>query len=337
MTVLQEAMSLPISDHQLVIHVVGEDAEHAKQRFLQRCPAVGSEPWIQTFVEVRFYRCPLEELPLYSFGDADELASALSQGDYFVVAADQDSDNIELSLRLRESILSRSGNKFSNEPIIAAQCTDSMGALLMEHMRAQSNGSGKKWYVGYHILKIGTSDVFSWNELENGLIETRAKAIHLSYCGADPTDTKAQYLGLKGYYLRYYNRSSSRSTAVRWGYCAFDSGKKPDQKQYRDPQGKIADEGLEQAARLEHIRWCLQLASCGWRTATEEQVKAYITGGNPSHQLHIAKLHPYLVPWERLGDVYDFVNSQWLQFHSDKLKNPKETTKENILASLALV
>lgn len=351
MAVVREAMALPISNHPVIIHVVGKDAEHAKRCFQQNCPAVMSQSWLNDYVEVKFYSCPLDELPLYSAGDADELVSVLCSGDYYIAAADQDSINVELGIRLRESILSRGGNDFSSEPIIAAQCTDSMGALLMEYMRVQNRGGSDNWYSSYHILKFGTSDIFSWNELENGLIETRAKAVHLSYANIDPEEKEARYLGLQDYYLRYYNRSSSRSTAVSLVYRAFDAGKYLDKKEYGSPKDeaklgklyqswlraenneKIALERLEKAACLEHIRWCLQLVSQGWQTATKDQVEAYIAARNPSHQLHIAKLHPYLVPWKKLGDAYSQVNKVWYQHHSTQLKDPRTTTKGSVEAS----
>lgn len=352
MAVVREAMALPISNHPVIIHVVGKDAEHAKRCFQQNCPAVRSQSWLNDFVEVKFYSCPLDEIPLYSLGEADELASVLCSGDYYIAAADQDNINVELGIRLRESILSRGGNDFSSEPIIAAQCTDSMGALLMEYMRVQNRGGSDNWYSSYHILKYGTSDIFSWNELENGLVETRAKAVHLSYSSIDPEEEEAKYLGLQDYYLRYYNRSSSRSTAVSLVYRTFDAGKYLDKKQYGSPkdeaelgelyQGwlraetnekKIDPERLEKAAHLEHIRWCLQIASRGWQTATKEQAEAYITKGNPSHQMHIAKLHPYLVPWEKLGDTYIQIDKLWYQNHSEHLKDPRATTKESVEAS----
>lgn len=352
MAVVREAMALPISNHPVIIHVVGKDAEHAKRCFQQYCPAVMSQSWLNDYVEVRFYSCPLDELPLYSAGGADELVAVLCSGDYYIAAADQDSINVELGIRLRESILSRGGNDFSSEPIIAAQCTDSMGALLMEYMRVQNRGGSDNWYSSYHILKFGTSDIFSWNELENGLVETRAKAVHLSYASIDPEEEEAKYLGLQDYYLRYYNRSSSRSTAVSLVYRTFDAGKYLDKKQYGSPkdeaelgelyQGwlrpetnekKIDPKRLEKAARLEHIRWCLQIASRGWQTATKEQAEAYIAKGNPSHQMHIAKLHPYLVPWEELGDTYIQIDKLWYQNHSEHLKDPRVTTKESVEAS----
>lgn len=350
MAVVREAMALPVSGHPMVIHVVGENAGGAERRFRQSCPAMRRESWLNDYVNVKFYHCPLDELPLYGPEEDDALAQAISRGVYFVAAADQDSVNVELGIRLRESLLARGDNDYSAAPIIAARCADSMGAFLMEHMRAQNKGGSDKWYAGYRILKFGTSEIFSWEELENGLVEARAKAIHLSYCCTKTEDEAQRYQGLQDYYLRYYNRSSSRSTAVGLAYRAFDAGVYLDPKLYGDRKNEAVlgkqyqqwlygangepDPGhLEQAARAEQIRWCLQIASRGWQSASLDQMKAYTVAGNPGHQLHIAKLHPYFVPWEKLGDVYEQMTGQYRICFSRIPKDPRITTKESVQAS----
>lgn len=347
--VVREAMALPVARHPVVIHVVGADGKHAMRRFRQTCPALLSHSWLHSFVDVRFYDCPLDELPLYDPADTDELAAVLCTGDYYVAATEDDRVNVELGIRLRESILARRGNSYTCEPLIAAQCTDSMYALLMDHLPISTGGSDH-WYSSYRIRKFGTGNVFSWYELEHGLIESRARRIHLSYCSTKPGDGDASYSGLLDYYLRYYNRSSSRSTAVSLSYRAFVAGICLEQELYGIPQHE-ADLGkryhcwlypkndapdpwrLEQAAQAEQLRWCLQLVSNGWQTASAEQVHDYLAAGNPSHQLHIARLHPYLVPWEKLRDTYDQVRHLWKSRRKKELKDPCVTTKKSITAS----
>jgi hypothetical protein len=42
------------------------------------------------------------------------------------------------------------------------------------------------------------------------------------------------------------------------------------------------------------------MLSRGWLPSTAAETIAYIKSGNPSQQLHIARLHSCMIPWEEL-------------------------------------
>ena len=47
----------------------------------------------------------------------------------------------------------------------------------------------------------------------------------------------------------------------------------------------------------------------GWRTATPKDYRAYIGSGHGRHHLEIARLHPYIVPCDRLIPVWEDLNA----------------------------
>lgn len=62
------------------------------------------------------------------------------------------------------------------------------------------------------------------------------------------------------------------------------------------------------------------MMSRGWRNASKTQVKNYLSLGNTTHQFHIAKLHPYIVPWSELGDrSHNFNIKEYLDRVNSKL------------------
>jgi len=60
---------------------------------------------------------------------------------------------------------------------------------------------------------------------------------------------------------------------------------------------------LERMAVYEHGRWVRSMLSRGWLPASVDQMLAYIQRGSSRHQLYIAKLHPFLCSWDRLGEA----------------------------------
>lgn len=339
MAIVREAIGLPIARHKTIISVVGADAEKAMRRFRQDCPAL-MEPdsWLLSCLEVNFYECSLDELPLHGFGDQNPLSNILQNGDYYVVTSEQDSLNQEIGIRLRETLLSLEKEDFSQQPLITVRCSDNVDGLLMECMTLRHESGGNQWYSNYNLKKFGSSQLFSHWYLENNPVECRAKKIHLSYAGIEDDEPTANYCGLQDYYLRYYNRISSRSTAVSLTYRAFDIGIYDNTKSeqelgiiYLEKILNTTDTSfLESAVVAEHTRWCLQLTSRGWKRASLTQIENYHSAGCPSHQLYIAKLHPYLVPWDELTETYVAVNEC---FRDKSLKDPQITTKESILGS----
>ena len=78
-------------------------------------------------------------------------------------------------------------------------------------------------------------------------------------------------------------------------------------REWKEPDRIVEEKArrLERLARYEHGRWNRFMISRGWLPASLEQMLAYIQRGNGRHQLYIAKLHPFICSWERLGEAGD--------------------------------
>jgi hypothetical protein len=131
-------------------------------------------------------------------------------------------------------------------------------------------------------------------------------------------------------------------------YRLFAAGiKLPHWRMYGNPEAEaniasdyvniIKEPGmLEKAARMEHIRWNCYMLSMGWEQATPVQVSTYVQRGNPSHQLHIAKLHPFICDWasfesgELLRQVSDAVHSY---FPEKQVYDPIAADREAVLVT----
>lgn len=322
MAVVQRAISLPLSQQcQVNIHVLGENSAQMEQRFAEQCPGVmGASSAICRSIPV-FRECALSqgevsrllrELKQKRMAQKEmpssETAEALGQGNYFVVAAGDDRENIRLAIRLRTELL-KLDPTFSNRPFIAVQVRDPMAAWLTGNISADGKNRIYSWHNQYDLFCFGAEDQYTYGNLKQDVLEKRAQEVHLQYAGPEQHRQKA----LSSYYRRQYNRDSSRMVALYAHYRLFAAGiTLPDWKLYSlpDEEKRLAEQygqwleeksNEEAAARLEHERWnCFMLAT-GWERAMASQVETYVQRGNPSHQLYLGKLHPFLCPWEDLA------------------------------------
>ena len=322
MAVVQRAISLPLfPQNRVQIDVFCEKAGEMQQRFEQMCPgvvgassaigrsipsfrecALGNGEVPRLLRELKQKRMAQKEMP------NSETAEALGQGNYFVVAAGDDRENIRLAVGLRTELL-KLDPSFRNLPFIAVRVRNPMAAWLTGNISADDKNRVYSWHNQYNLFCFGSEEQYTYRNLKQDLLEKRAQEVHLQYAGADLHRQKA----LASFYRRQYNRDSSRMVALYAHYRMFAAGLKLENwKLYAIPDEEVtlADryaqwlrqkDNLEAAARLEHERWnCFMLAT-GWEQAMVSQVETYVQRGNPSHQLYLGKLHPFLCPWEELA------------------------------------
>lgn len=255
-----------------------------------------------------------------------ELQKILSEANYYIVGGDDDRENVQTATWLRGTLLA-SGYDFEKLPFIAVYVRDNLLARQASRFSVINEGLGFSWYNNYNLFCFGSSSgLYTYRNLEEGELEKRALSLHLSYYKG----TGARKRGEAQYWCRFYNRDTSRMSALSITYKAFlfgitldnwyDYGQKEQEAQLAAPLRTWLsdDENLENAARMEHERWMCFMCSRGWRHATIEQMKSYLHRGNPGQQLYLAKLHPCIVSWQRLREVQDQYNKIQQQRNPEK-------------------
>lgn len=318
MAAIQRAIALPLPEnHPVSIHVFGDDADEMEQRFWMCCP--GMEDTALCRCIPQFHRCDLENGQIFRLlrelkrsrqmqkeTPGGKTAELLLGGNYFIVAVGDDQQNIDLAARLRAELL-KMDSSFSNLPFIAVQVQDPTTAWLAGNMA--ENNRVHSWHSRYDLFCYGSEEQYTYKNLKEDVLEKRAMALHLHYSG----ENQPQNTAITTYFSRQYSRDSSRALALYAPYRLFAAGiALPDWRLYGIPDeaAKLAepyrrylleDAHLEDAARLEHTRWNCFMLSTGWEPATVSQVETYVQRGNPSHQLYLCKLHPFLCTWEELA------------------------------------
>ena len=356
MAVLQRAVSLPLTEkHSVTISVLGEDAEVMAQQFDALCPGIASAPPSVLRSVPVFHQCSLKtgqaaallrQLKANRLAQNEdpgcEAAEILSRGNYFVIAAGEDSLNIRLGTQLRVELL-KLDPTFRKLPFIAVHVHNAAAARLAGNIAADAKDKVYSWHSQYDLFCFGSEEQYSWQNLNSDPIELLAEKIHLLYAGDAPSRRTA----LGSYYRRQYNRDSSRALAIYLSYHCFAAGiALPDWKMYAIAE-QIAQMGsaygqylkepdrLEAAARMEHTRWNCFMLSSGWEQATSSQVATYVQRGNPTHQLYLGKLHPFLCAWEDLAsreilkDVEEAVHSL---LPEKKIYDPRIADRETVLS-----
>lgn len=321
MAIVQRAIAMPLSEkHPVTISVIGENAKGMEQAFQEKCPGViSAAPGIRRSVPV-FQECTLDSGAITARLRAlrknrlsqnetagDCVAGLLERGNYFVVATDSDRQNIHLGTYLRTELL-KLYPSFTNLPFIAVHVHDGTIARLAANLSTESKSRSYHWYTRYDLFCFGSSDQYTYQALQEDLIEKRAKVVHLMYAG----NSQPSYLAMESYYRRQYNRDSSRAVALYLGCRLFSAGiVLPNWRLYGGPEESTLappyrswiedEENSTLATKLEHERWnCYMLAS-GWEQASASQVETYVQRGNPTHQLYLGKLHPFICPWEDIA------------------------------------
>ena len=253
---------------------------------------------------------------------------------YYVIDAPNDMETLALGIRVREQnirqavLTNRIGQYSRSRAVVALHCTDPHCVQLVRDLLVPKEiEHGNQWFNNYGFVVFGSADqIYSWDELDGGVLERAAQCIHLQYCGAAPRP--ADHPELKSYFERLYNRDSSFCCAVSLPYRLFRVGvtafawyiqnpaaywgvaqRRQLAAQFRDKlllaDGSPDPVLLEQLARYEHTRWCCYMLSRGWLpTAYPDQAVQIIRAGAPRHMLQIAKLHPCICSWKGLQELH---------------------------------
>lgn len=353
-------MGLPFT-----LSIIASDIASIKQRLKKECPGIFRNPRLMK-VKLNFISYDTDDPELFEMFDRDYetkdlqkelMAATLQKTDYFVVASNQSSHNLDQAMTIREWCI-KGDPTFSYFPIIAAYCPDSRLSWQSQKFTVGTAPIGYEWYNNYDIHCFGSfSDLYSYFYLNESLTEKRALQTHLSYYG-DISDETKRYKALFSYYSRHYNRDSSRCSAMSLIYRAFSMGvflhhgthygieenERTLTKNYEhilQTAESSSESTLWRTARLEHERWCGFMLSRGWTPASIEQMETYMQRGNPGHQFYLAKMHPYLCTWEELGDDHSGVqchlNQLMKHLNPDAApKKLKEMNAENVLNSVGL-
>ncbi len=265
----------------------------------------------------------------------------LADCDYFVCSTDNDMLNLDLARKIRTWSM-RNTKNYYDIPFIAVLNKDKK---LCESLEGMTISTTRKiqypWYEGLNLISFGAlQDYYSYQYIDMNWIKSWGKAVDLAYC--DKKQSANLHLAYNEFYSRWYNRDSSYMSALffiyrlysagmykkwfKWDFYAFiDEISKDYSKllnsynQYiKNPQRR------EEQAKLEHERWCEWIKSRGWKKQeTDKQVENYMRSGNGAvkHQLHTAKIHPYIVSWEKLGQrIVDKIifELEYLQYSYNK-------------------
>lgn len=247
-----------------------------------------------------------------------ELQQILNEVNYYIVCGDSDTENIKDGSFLRSALLASTWD-FEHPPIVAAYVRNNLLSRQASHFSVLGEGIGFSWYNNYNLFCFGSnSQMYTFQELEEGCLEKRAFALHRSYYGSGGS---AAEQAAADYWCRFYNRDSSHMSALSSIYKAYLAGiTLPETQGYGQAvfESKLAEpmehfledqQHLNDAAREEHRRWVSFICSRGWRQATIAQMQAYIEQGNPRQQLYLAKLHPCITSWQRLTEVEEAYNT----------------------------
>lgn len=320
---IEDRQSFPFS-----LTVVGENADHLEENFLCDCPGIADPPeesaldtpvFIRMNPQSRRFQSLLAAHPGRERSLEDEqLANRLQSANYLVVYTEDENRSLSLAMYLREWYL-KTDPSFSRLPFIAVYCEKRERAEQLRTLTAGAESAGFGWHNNYLIEAFGREDqLFSYDALVRNRLEQRAMASHFAYYTF--TTREDRFRAEHDYFARNYNRDSSLMNALALPYRLFSSGIAfSDWHDYAAgiSQEKLAvqfeewleakdldlTDGIEKLAMYEHGRWNRSMFSRGWLPATSGQMLAYIQRGSSRHQLYIAKLHPFLYSWDRLGEA----------------------------------
>ena len=309
MAVLLRAIALPMPEGAAVtIDVYGRAAEAMARRFYQRCPGLRGDAQALCAALPRFHNCVPEEALL----EALDGPEGLGEGDYYVMAAGDDAQNVRLGALLRGELMKRRPGAGSS-PFIAVHTAQPVAGWLAGGLSAGGEVQSAPWCSQFELFPFGMLDMYTPGRLREDVLERRARQAHMLYLGL-PNTRDARHAAMGSYYRRQLSRDTARMAALSLPYRMHLAG-------ISLPGWRLYGIG-EEAARLggEYTRWlkeadhlqtalrdehrrrnCASLA-LGWAPASIDDVTACVGRGNPGHILYPAKQDPFLCPWEALED-----------------------------------
>ncbi|GAU75611.1 tetratricopeptide repeat protein [Fusibacter sp. 3D3] len=320
----------------LSITVIDTNVKSIESRFRRECQGIykaheSIKRVIPVFYKFDFNSDLFNELFSYSYlemsEDEKKISVLLKAANYIVVGTDNEHYNLKLATDLRTWYL-KYDPTFKRNPFITAYCKDSHLAWQAKKLAVVNEDLGYDWFSNYNIHCFGAfSQLYTYQELVNGLLEKRARTIHLSYY-SDSENVQSYKRAYKEFFSRQYNRDSSLLCAIHLIYRVYAVGiRLSEWYYYGDLEQEIGladayhnwltagamdidNQRLLKASQMEHERWNAFMLTRGWDQASTMQVMAYIQRGNPRQQLYIAKLHPYICAWDEIGDDDYGIQSQ---------------------------
>lgn len=110
----------------------------------------------------------------------------------------------------------------------------------------------------------------------------------------------------------YYSRDTLEKFAQLTAFLHPDSKESPRQ---------FAEETIEKLSAWEQIRWSRYMLSRGWLPASVQQVNIYRTQSYKKHQLYIARLHPAICDYTKLGEVQNALKKDFQKYNRKNLQN----------------
>ncbi|WP_294783899.1 hypothetical protein [uncultured Eubacterium sp.] len=272
---------------------------------------------------------------------------------YFIVDSANDIESIQLATRVRELSIRKSvtdgqiGSYSKKNFLIAVHCTNpDYSGLAKDLIIPKEPADGDQWFNNYHFIPFGSMDqLYSWDELNGGIIEELSQCVHLQYCESSVEKERCKE-NLKSYFEKLYNRDSSFSAAISLPYRLFEADIYPTESQiwdiqdpdawwkeenrlqmaetYRDkmfqkssrfskfvkPDVAKVNEALRlDLAKYEQMRWCCYQLTRGWLPIDPTTVLQYMRNGVNRHVLQIAKLHPCICSWNGLKQLHSSLSN----------------------------
>lgn len=231
-------------------------------------------PHLESLCEIKFIEMPVMEAKALESVHTELLQTVTEH----IICLEDDSDNLDLALLLRSTLLNR---KACNSPIIVHMAKSSGLAQLLE-----SNFGGPEIPDGLYPFGMLDQVLNYENVLADGL-DLLARAFHSAYLDRREglEVDKRLYSSLYDWVaLSEPERASSRQSAdhlatkLRAIGCATST--------VVDPEFRFTDEEALLLTRMEHSRWCSEKVSNGWQYGPE--------------RIESAKLNPVIGKWQDL-------------------------------------
>ena len=369
--IVREAVSMHMNGYPLQITVLGPSSAVAALdgRLREECPGLYAKSRPADYAIPMFYPCDLKAGGLSALlRDADQenaedsqesisplktAAQRIRQGNYFVVDIDNDEFNFNYAVRLRAMLLKMTPS-YTNRPPICVRMRQHNAASSVTRKLPVLGESGFNWWSQYDLFCFGTgTQMYSWKNLTENPLENQALSAHLMYWNCSEKDSEEYRSALNKYYSRQYNRDASRTLALYLPYRLFSAGFSLEHENlYATPANLVplgrayiawleeSGDRMEAAMRGEHERWCAYLLAHGWEQASAIETAAYVQLGNPSHQLHIARKHPFICTWGELkrGGIQNTIHEiMQRRFPGSRLIDPRNGDKVTVKATLMLL
>ena len=316
-----------LEEYPTQLAVIGPDASHMEMELQEECPGLFDASGA-AHITPQFLNCSLDMLPINRAGEGKdaELHALLHNANYFVVAGEQDMENIALAIKLRTGLI-KARLPQGLQPLIAVYYRDHRTQWMASQISVGARAADRyHWTENYDLQLFGSDDAFRYHALLDDPLRKRALSIHQSYYGLK-VDPDQERVALRDFYCRSYNCDSSLCMALGMIYHCFAMGAYHAQPQdYASAasdaalgekyhavltrSGSETEKLVDKAARIEHARWNGWSLSRGWTHPSDNVLVAYMQMQNPRHHLEIGRLHPYIIgydqleqEWKRLNDL----------------------------------